>query len=225
MNASPAAPPAEPEGMPSQGVRTFITFLLFLHLFALFVAVASNFRPVSPLRMQLREVPLVTPYLQALHMDLAYNYHLTYATELDIDHYFELDLNSAGAGSKEANTTLGFPAPDLGIGLQAQRYRNLALNAAQLVENDDQDGILPKAVARRLLLEQGIDAGTHRLRLQRHLLVAREALDSPDPARSDPNSPSYFATAYEADVKLLDGELYLNKTAEIGESAPVEQEN
>jgi len=219
MSSTPATDPTLSEpGAPSPGVRTTITFLLFLHLFALFVAVASNARPVSQMRRQLRAVPAVEPYLQTLNMDLAYNYHLTYATQFDTDHFFEIET----VGSEQAEPTM-YVFPDAGFSLRLQRYRNLTRNAAEAVGSDSVEGLLPRAVAQRILREQGIESGNFRLRLRRHLLQTREAVNSPDPAMADPYSDEYYANAYEADLRLFDGELYLTRTAETGETAPVEQ--
>ena len=51
-------------GIPSQGVRTLITLLLFFHLFALFAGVAGNFGARSGLRRELRESPGIQPYYE-----------------------------------------------------------------------------------------------------------------------------------------------------------------
>lgn len=220
MHSVPEDSPAA--SLPTQGTRTAVSFLLFLHLFALLVAVASNARPVSPLRNQLRAVPAIAPYLQLLHMDLAYNYHLTFGTEFDTDHFIELELHRGNSDSPAQGERLVFPASDAGSDLRAQRYRNLTLTAANLIGNDEFGGLIPRAIARRLLVEHSIDEGTHRVRLRRHLLQPPEAVDSPDPQRSDPYDDSYYANAYEADVRFFDGELFLTGVASTGETAPVE---
>ncbi len=218
MHAHDASPTT-----PSQGVRTTISLLLFLHLFALFVAIVSNARPVSPMRRQLRAVPVVEPYLRLLHMDLAYNYHLTYASEFDTDHFFELRLDGAAPDAAPQQIAL-FPPPDAGTGLAAQRYRNLALNAAQAVGNPNVEGLIPQAVAQRLLQERGIDSGGHELLLRRHLLQSREAVTAADAQLRDPYSSNYYANAYEADVHFFEGELFLTKRASALETAPVESQ-
>lgn len=209
---------SSPPGGPSPGVRTTITFLLFLHLFALFVAVASNARPVSQMRRQLRAVPAVEPYLQTLNMDLAYNYHLTYATQFDTDHFFEIET----VGSEQEQPTT-YIFPDAGYSLRLQRYRNLTRNAAEAVDTDSIEGLLPRAVAQRILREQGVESGTFRLRLVRHLLQAPESVNSPNPDQANPYSELFYTNAYEADLRFFDGELYLTRTAEAGETAPVER--
>jgi hypothetical protein len=61
--------------------------------------------------------------------------------------------------------------------------------------------------------------------LQRHLLQAREAVEGPDAAMSDPENPSYYRDAYQADLQFFDGELFLTGAADAGETAPVEKSN
>jgi hypothetical protein len=215
-------PISDSEGAPSQTARTAISFFLFAHLFALFVAVASNANPVSALRNQLSETPLLVPYLQMLHLDLAYNYHLTYGTEFDTAHRIALEPNRADSDAGKGETLI---FPDARAGLRGQRQRNLTLGAARLVGDDELEGLLPRAIARRMLAERQIDDGSHRLRLQRHLLQARQSVEGPDAALADPEDASYYRDAYEADLQFFDGELFLTGAADAGETAPVEKSN
>ena len=54
------------EGVPSEGVRTTISLLLFMHLFCLGVVLSSSFLPSE---LQRRLVSVVAPYTKSLHLD------------------------------------------------------------------------------------------------------------------------------------------------------------
>src|SRR5687768_10352481 len=68
------------------GWQTAVTLVLIAHLFAVVIGVLIYTLPLSPLRSKLADVPLVPQYLQLLHMDTAYNFHLTDGLESDLDH-------------------------------------------------------------------------------------------------------------------------------------------
>jgi hypothetical protein len=76
-----AAPPpndAESPPLPSNGIRTTVTFLIFVHFFFLLVSIKSKMT-ASGLEQDLRDrAPGLTPYTQYLGMDLPYTFHLTY---------------------------------------------------------------------------------------------------------------------------------------------------
>ena len=59
---------------------------------------------MSPLRAQLGDTRLLQPYLEFLHMDLAYNFHLVDATELDAP--LQLQMETTATGNSR---TLEFP--------------------------------------------------------------------------------------------------------------------
>lgn len=211
-----------PPNLPRQGVRTALSFLLFLQLFAIFVAVASNFGPVSPVRRQLREVPLVASYLKLLHMDLAYNYHLTFGPGFENSGRIEIEaVDDADVDRPTAKWI--FPDPDRFFGICQQRYTNLTRNALGLAEQDDRQSILPYAIARRLLAEQSVDSGRYHLRMLRYLPVRQENINSLSPAESDPLHPNRYNAAYVADLTFYEGKLTLVTAARAGESAPVER--
>lgn len=200
--------------LPSEGLRTVLSLLLVVHLFILFVAVASNFLPASPIRRQLREVPLVQPYLRGLHMDLAYNYHLTYGNPADFDYRLLIDLDPAtGADPIE------LPPPGLQPRIRRQRYYQLTRSMAGFLEDDVMEGIVPRAVAAGLLAEHGVESGSHRLRLQYN--------QPPAPPNAGgffrPGAPGY-RTDYDANLIFFQGQLGLVKRADAREVAPVVSE-
>jgi hypothetical protein len=223
MNGPPAlehANTAPPASLP-QSVRTLISFLLFLHLFALGVAVASNAGPVSPLRRALRRAPFVRPYLQWLQMDLAYNYHLTFGSELDCDHFVEIELDWKGRSDPRA-TTLALPEQSMWPRERVKRYHNLTLSMASFEGQSAVESLLPHAVSRRLLAERGITSGAHRFRLRRHMLLPMQDAASTSPAIRDPFGARRYQTALEYDLAFARGELLVSKAAEARETAPVE---
>ncbi|MCA9246014.1 MAG: hypothetical protein KDA42_02835 [Planctomycetales bacterium] len=216
MSHQHGAPDDQPGGL-SQGLRTAISFLLFVHLFALGVAVLSNFGPVSPLRRQLN-VPFVQPYLNLLHMNVAYNFQLVDGSEYDAPLSLEIDLSGDG----KQDETVSFPA-DASPNVRSGRYYQLMLNAALMQGEDDYEADLPHTIARRLLLEHGIDAGKHRLRLRRHSLTSREAWDA-DGTAPDLSAADRFQTIYEADVSFHRDRLVLVKQEAAAQSAIVRPE-
>ena len=211
-DASALQHPAEDDcgRLPSEGVRTGLSLLLVVHLFVLFVAIASNFRPVSPLRAQLREVPLVRSYLQALHMDLAYNYHLTYAGPSDFDYRLIVDLDPA----LEAES-LVLPDPQMNP-LRRQRFYQLTRTMSQFLEDDAREGILPESVAAGLLAQLGVTSGTHRLRLQYN-----QPPPPPDSASFLRAQDAGYRTNYDASLVFLQGKMGLIRRAPAAEVAPV----
>ena len=205
--------------LPSEGVRTLVSFLLFVHLFALMVAVASNAGPVSAMRRALREAKPLIAYLQLLHMDLAYNFHLTHATEWDTDHFLEIERD--WKGQPDANAArLKLPEPGGLPGIRAQRYHNLARNLAGLVGQDEAESILPYAISRGLLAQHGITGGRHRFRCRRHFLLEMREAALIDPADRDPFHSRRYGNVYEADLKFVGGQLLINKVAGAAETAP-----
>jgi hypothetical protein len=220
-------------GMPSQGVRTAITLLLMLHLFALFVAVSSKARVLGTpandeftyRRSQLRNVPFVKSYLQLLHMDLSYAYNLTYASPFDTDHVFEIELDWTGETHGDEAVKRQLPPADMGRNLRRHRYQKLARFAAFYTEqeNSSLESTIPHAVARTMLADEGIEQGNHRMILKRHLLVSWGDVDSLDPGLSDPNHPNYWASPYEADLKFFKGELLITKQEKAFRTAPVDK--
>jgi len=223
----PTDPTADPTArsstaVPPEGLRTLLSFLLFLHLFALSVAVAANARPVSRLRNALLQIPGIRSYLDLLNMDLAYNFHLTHATELDTDHFVEIELDWHGQSDPTARR-LTLPEPGMRPGMRARRFRNLARVMATVVGEDDVESLLPYAVARGLLASHGIEQGHHRFRCRRHFLLQMDDVRSIDPAIHDPFQPNRYGTAYQADLIVSRGALSMIKAAAAAETAPAER--
>jgi hypothetical protein len=152
------------------GLRTTLTLLLLLHLFALFVAVVSNFGARSGLRLQLREVPGVRTYLHLLNMDTAYNYHLVFGTREDRDFHCEVVLNrgqrseTAAKAGEDQRDAIPLMPRDMWPGSRRRRYLMLSHHTAGNVGDDKIESVLPAALASGMLRQRGVAEGTHLLR-------------------------------------------------------------
>ena len=222
VGPSATANPAESD-LPSSGVRSVLSLLLFIHLTGLAIAVLATVSPVSGLRMQLGTVPIVRQYYQLLHLFLGYNFDLTDDAPLDSDLRLEVETNWTGASRADAQK-LTLPEPGLGHGLRAQHYRSLIGTTGSLVgelsggDTESVEGLLPHAIAGKLLAEAGIQSGKHRVRLQMNRSLTT---DEVVPGQQDPLAPARLSTLYEADVTFSGGELILTKAASALETSPV----
>jgi len=82
---SPTPTDADSPPLPPNGIRTTVTFLIFVHFFFLLVSIKSK-AIHSSLEQDLHDrAPGLTPYMQLLGMDLSYMFHLTYYDPTDFD--------------------------------------------------------------------------------------------------------------------------------------------
>lgn len=203
--------------MPAEWKRTVVSFLIFLHLFALSVAVLSNWNP-SALSLRLRRVPGVKPYLEYLAMDQSYVplYGLTFGMEEDTDVKAEIELKFADGTQQE------FSLPDGGLSPK-QRWRHdarLAETAADMTGENfrNVESVLPQAIAAHFVAEHGANGGT--IRLRRHFLQPMEALTSSVVTERDPFDSSRYSQRYEARILVSGGQVQLLKTEAAAEVAP-----
>jgi len=209
---------------PSQGVRTVVSLLLFVHLFALAIAMTSRattveteFGPAgSELLSRMRDVPFLMRYLQFLELDESYNNAWTQGGPLDSDHAIEVVLEFKDPRADQL--TIRIPADRLWPPLREERYRSLALTAAALVGNSQRENILPQAIAEKLVGEHGATGGT--IRIRRHFPQSPQEAASLDDAVADPNSDRYYETVYEARILVNDGDVSLLKSESPGTAAP-----
>ncbi|NIL99316.1 MAG: hypothetical protein GTO53_14590 [Planctomycetales bacterium] len=187
--------------LPSSGLRSVLTLLLLLHLFALFVAVVSNFGARSGLRLQLREVPGVRPYLQLLNMDTAWNYHLVFGTREDRDFHCEVVLQPGGrssaaeSGGGDRSEVIPLMPADVWPGSRGRRYLMLAYNTAANAGSDQVESVLPAALASGMLRQRGVSEGTHLFRCLGLEPASRDAAASQRPQREP-----LPRVVYEADL-------------------------
>lgn len=188
-------------------MRTLLSFLLFLHLFALAVGVTSN-DAASQLETGLRKTPLVVPYLQTLLMDLSYSFNLTFGPSdtdaSDAESWIEIDLTTPGGPKR-----LQLPPPGIEPRQRQRHYESLVRTAAAQMANPNRESVLPAAIARSLVRQYGATGGTIR--------IVRNTLPD-EPFR--PFTPAQ-RTLYEARILVAAGQVELFKTEAASESAPV----
>jgi hypothetical protein len=147
-------------------------------------------------------------------MDLAYNYHLTYAMSDDFEHRLSIDLDPS-----LGQEPLVLPEPGMRPGIRRQRLYQLTRSAAPSGEDDAREGVVPRAVAAGMLAQHGVDQGTHRLRVDYY---------QPAPP---PNTGSFltaeqtgYRNGYDANLVFFGGEMGLVRRAPTGEVSPVVNE-
>ncbi len=204
----------------SPEVRSWVSLLLFVHLFAVVVAMTSYTRP-SGLQEKLHA--LFAPYLRNLHLTAVpasypfARFHLTHNTSSDVD--FSCEIDSAGpAGTSEKSI---LPQPGLWPAVRWRRYQNLANATGALASdeaNDEFGSILPRAIAGSVLKRGGASQGTFRCRA--HYLPE---IDEMDDVVADNRGPlEKYATTYEAQVFISSSGVELLKKSTTLEVAPVE---
>ncbi len=224
--------------LPSQGVRTIITFLLFVHLFSLGVALTLS-SSSAPFAQKLRRIPGM--YLQLLYMDLEFDsgtrfgppgpmsddvtnmpkarrgmYHLTRGEQYDVGYFIEFQYERDG---KKETARL----PEMGTwpGERFRRDLTLAWEAGRLVGEDPGESMLPEALGRHFLTAYNIPDGQRcTLVIRRLTLRSDEDAVSSDPARSNPWDESKFQEAYKALVWRDNGKTRLIKPSSAMESSP-----
>ena len=212
---------AESAGMPGQVERTAISFLLFLHFFAVGVAIFSNWSP-SELATRLRRV--TAPYLQLLDMDLAYIglYNLHDGLPEDTDATVEVTLKLKTG--EERSFTL--PDPGLRPHQRFRRLSRLAEVAADMASNQELQSVVPQAIAQHYVAQlqakgEKIGPGTvGTIRVGRWLLQSMEAIESSRAEERDPHSTVYYRKLYEARILLAGGKVQLLKIEEARDVAP-----
>ncbi len=211
-------------GSLSSGARTTISLLLFVHLFALGVAILSNTSPVPDpgerslpdLKRQLRQVPGVVPYLQVLNMDYGYiggdryqgaDYQLTHYTPWDLAYRMELSLKLPDG----SETMVTIPNESLQPRLRRLHYQMLASRAARLEGYDGPDAQIPLAVATHYVRRFGATGG--RLRCVAEFERTMEELSDVNPAAKQELPPlvprtslDFFVLVAGEQVSLLKAE-------------------
>jgi hypothetical protein len=220
MTAKHDPQPPQPQWSPE--ARTWVSLLLFAHLFALFVAVTTYTRP-SQLEERLHG--LFEPYLRNLHLTafpVSYpfaRFYLTHAGPGDVDFSVEIDLQQPDG--KAESVTL--PAAGLQPLVRFRRYQALADATGTLASGEFSDeavaSILPKAIAASVLKRHAAKGGV--VRIQAHGLPEIEDMASlttlAGAARQN------VSNVYEAQVIVSPGGVELLRKATTLEVAPVER--
>jgi hypothetical protein len=209
MPSPPTAPlaPDAPRSTLAPGWQTAVSFLIFVHLFAVAVGITSNESP-SELESALRNRTGLRAYLETMMMDLSYAFTFTYGPTTgpagDSQAWLEVELNLPD-GTKRTELVPGnFPY----LRQRARRYEALARRAVMLVGNPTLESMLPAAIVQQLVTETGATGGTVRCRWRQLPVMPFQVTGEQE------------HTTYEARILVSDGQVELLKIEAASESAP-----
>jgi len=195
----------EPETTPqlSQGVRTFITFLLFLHCFALGVTVLYHTGAASGLQQALFSRIRTSYYVDLLGLDLNYDLHLTHNTGADFDHVCDvvLDTPQGFRGddeqiARQSLKTIELMPESTWPGARRRRLLGLGLRVYVTAEQEEVASNIPQALAEGLLAQNNITEGKHQFRCR---VLEPRHWEEPG-SEMDPRDPRLYRDVYRADV-------------------------
>lgn len=209
--------------LPSSGVRTFISYALFIHLFLLGATVIGNLPPTSPLRTQLGEIPGLRHYTELLAMNSGYNYHLTYGLSEDTPQFVEITPPEG-----QDTEPLLFSPAEISPGLRRAHYRNLLLEAYIRAERELSEGLLPQRIADYVLTSNGLaapDTELYQVQLKRRNLLTPELVQSSNATESDPLAPGLVQSAYNVNVWYADKKLQVIEAPTALEAATIRSDD
>ncbi len=209
--------------LPSPGIRTTISYAMFVHLFLLAMAVVGHLPPTSPLRTQLGEIPGLRHYAELLAMNSGYNFHLTYGLIEDSPTFVE--VRPRGQSSAEP---LVFSPETISPGIRRAHYRNLLLEASMRADQQRSEGLLPRKIADYLLHEHDLakaDTDLYRVRLSRRSLLPPERVLSINPAENDPLAKNLIQPIFNVDVFYAGGNLEIIEVASDSDSATLKSDS
>jgi hypothetical protein len=218
LSASRDVPPPAP---PSANVRSLVSLGLFIHLFCVAIALAAY---TDPSELQERVRTFLAPYLSVMNFDLNPNaypsgrFYLTHELPVDVDAVIHVDATLPDGSER----SIAIPESGLWPPERRRHFQALANAANTLVENEDLQAALPRAIAGSLLRSWGATSGN--VSIQRHIPLQRTEIGSSDPNASDPFSSRHFSTAYAARVLISpSGQVDLVKKVAAVETAPVDK--
>jgi hypothetical protein len=218
----PATNPDPAAGrLPSQTVRTVVSLLLFVHLFALLAAMLSNPQDgmASRLLIRLGNVRFLSAYTETLWMESAYDFFYTYGSNefviaLGTDHQIEADLTFPGGEVQ----TLQIPDERRFPRQRYQRMKNLCNNAARVVGQQGVESMIPAPLAESLLKSTGAESVT--LRLKRRLMQTMDLVSSSSSAARDPYDDRYSRVIYTGYAQMRNGRPDYRKLEDAGGPVP-----
>jgi hypothetical protein len=215
--ASPAPAPGalSAQALPAEWVRTAVSFLIFLHLFALAVGILASEVP-SELETALAERTGLRHYLQLLDMNLPYSYYFTRGNdpggELDIDYSLVATIKRPDGETE----TIEYPSAGMWPRQRFHRYQVLARNLATFASDEapvpENLETLAGTVVRGILNQNGIERLDLRVRGQ-----------LTPPAMEEFNPDTYtdrFRDAYDAHAFLSGDRVELLKKEPARDTAP-----
>jgi hypothetical protein len=203
--------------MPGEVARGLISLWIIIHFAGILLAVftlnelsrGQGDMGRSLLLTNLKTVPPIYQYTNALWFDVPYDFHL--ANE-DFSLRMELKLKD---GRTETVTT---PASDISLGENRERLARMASSIASAFEmgNSKTAAMIGKAILTQY------DADELKLFVVRHQPLSIEDVRSSDAAQRDPSHRRTFVTAFEATISLdVAGNAQVSMKQEALDVAPV----
>jgi hypothetical protein len=217
MQASRTTSDVNTGNMPAESVRTVVSFLIFLHFFALAVAVLSNWNP-SDLALRLRRVPLLKPYIEYLTFDQSYVplYGFTFGMPEDTDCKIEVSVKLDDGSEK----TWVLPDEDVWPRQRRRHEARLVETAADMTGEDYRNfqSIVPQAIAAYVVAQEP-QAKSGVIRCTRQLQQPLQDLASSNTSQRDPYRKDLFRQLYEARILISGDSVNLLKSESAAEVA------
>ena len=170
-----------------------LSLLLFIHLFAVTMALLCNgageFPPRLPNDIRLL---LFRPYLYLTWLDVGYQHHYVGRDEVDFQHSLEAEVTMAGGNTEKVRIE-----PDAASGLRRDRYEQLSHWLAYYVGDPNRESLLPAAVGGGVLKQLDARAADVTLRCTRHV---PQSLDS---FRASGAQPRQKQLVYQGKIRLV----------------------
>jgi hypothetical protein len=187
--------------LPKSEIRTAVSFLLFLHFFAIGVMIVGTERS-SDLGAALAQVPGIKQYREGLMLIMPYSYYLTRGMmggELDVDHTLIANVKFSDGSEEEVL----LPEPGTWPGQRLHRYQTLARNVAifgdETIGMPELSGLLVQSIARSIL-EREQEKGAQSLQLRcrgRLTLPAMADFDPDNLPQRERYREAYTTTAFK----------------------------
>jgi hypothetical protein len=211
---APAAPGEAIQA--SEGVRTLVSFLVFVHLFTLVIGIVSNEVP-SQLEQALARLPGLRQYRQVLGMELPYSYYFTRGNDAGGEFDIDFTLTTTVKRPDGSTETLSFPNAEMWPHQRYHRYQMLARQVATFAGEDAPD---PSKLE---LLVQAIASGILHLEDAKSVEIrCRGQLTPPGMEEFQPAQDlgPRFRDAYEGRAFLTDDRVELLKKDPARDTAP-----
>lgn len=203
-------------GEPSEGVRSLVSFLIFVHLFALLIGILSGEVP-SQLEVAMARLPGLRQYRQILGMDLPYSFYFTRGNEPGGDLDIDYKLTATLKGADGATETVEFPNADMRPHQRYHRYQALAKQLATFASETAPEPrnleLLAQAIAGGLL--RAYDAQAVEIRCRGELTPP--VMEEYQPEQDTRNN---FKDAYDVRAFLADDQVELLKKEPARDTAP-----
>lgn len=192
--------------------QTITSFVIFVHLFFVFVALSANHVRSGLTGTILSRFAF---YTRLLNFDLNFvPYHLTHGTDVDVDHRIEVL-------PRDQTEWKRLPEGGMRGHDSYQRFQRFAAEWAYQALNDGEPALFAQSVG--TYYSRRLDVAPKQIRCRKQFQQSREDMASASPARRDPDDPSRFSVAYAANAIVNeDGSVDIVRIEEAGQvAAPV----